>query len=100
LAKAGDVILGNELHRLEDNGVDIFHVIDGQGYSEDVFVEGSGEESVQLILSLDSLPNYSSYEVENIKMVWIDVRIRIGLVGVPLLGLLEETIIGIEHLLG
>jgi len=82
-------------------GIHTFHVLQRHLLPQNHLVEGTNEECIEETAVEDGQANDTSNELEVVEMFGIDPRVRVDLKGVVVVSrILEQTVEGIEHLMG
>lgn len=79
-------------------GINTFHISQTDFLSQDHLVECANEESVKEAAMKDSKPYHPANELEVVKMLRVDARVRVNLKGVVIVSrVLKQTVKGVEH---
>jgi hypothetical protein len=97
-----DVVLQNPKQAFENVLVDGFQITPRNRHSQDLFVERPGKVTVDQLVVEDRLGNNATAKRKELQVVVSldQVGLIVGLVGVrPEVALLEQSVVGIHHLL-
>ena len=95
-----DVVVENVPEVFIVLGVDVLVVLDGEGLSQDVFVERPGEIGVEHVPIVESLADELAHELKVLEMVLVHEALWTRLEGDGVGTGLEERVVGVEDFAG